>query len=95
MEPLDEVTAALTIRDYCCSACWGHLVKRPTENRLYIVECHSCGTDTPGYVTKAYADRRRAESFNEAYEVKKLLKGLGILPTTKRSEQDILADLGF
>lgn len=85
------------VRDYCCSNCWGHLVEfiEPGGGGLSRVECAKCGVDTPGFVKKNYASRRRDDSYAEKAEVEALLHQIGIINKDKRSAQDIFKELGF
>lgn len=95
-EPLDDTLADKTVRDYVCSRCWGHLLKFPEPERRWIVKCHACGDETPGYVTKSYAEARRTESLSEAQEVNHLLSGLGVIQKPKsQPTEKTLAELGF
>jgi hypothetical protein len=93
MTPSDQIT----IRDYCCATCWGHLTVRRTADGETRIECGKYGAEHQGFVTKAYAERRRAESAAEAAEVKELLRGLGVIdnPNAGKTADDILRDLGF
>jgi hypothetical protein len=59
------------------------------------VECHQCGPETPGFVKKNYANRRRNDSFSEKAEVEALLHQIGIINQDKRSAADIFKELGF
>lgn len=93
LEPLDDVQADLTIRDYVCSACWSHLVKYPAPERLWFCKCSQCDDDTPGYVTKFYAESRRGNSMADKADALINLKDL--FPRPQRTEQEVLSDLGF
>ena len=68
-------------RHYVCAQCWGtliyELVRGKTPKR-YKVFCQQCGEDR-GFVTRDYADRRRAESGAEKIEAARNLgAALGI-----------------
>lgn len=93
---MGTVDAQETVRDYVCSACWGHLLMMDAgEHDSWIVECHNC-EDTPGFVTKRYAEERRSSSLGELREVRRMLRKIGALPAEeRRSEQSILKDLGY
>ena len=97
LELLDDRLAALTVRDYVCSNCWGHLMKWPAEDRMWVVNCHRCGEETKGYVTHYYAEGRRSESIGEERETSEMLQVLGIIPEDHegKSVQELLAELGF
>ena len=95
-ELLDDGMASLTLRDYVCSNCWGHLVAIPAEGRKWRVECAKCGNETKGYVTKFYAQRRQSESIGDKLDVQINLRG--ILPPTEIEEEtveELLKGLGF
>ena len=97
LELLDDRMAELTIRDYVCSNCWGHLQKWPEEDRMWLVICHRCGEETKGYVTRYYAEGRRSESFAEKCETRLLLESMGIIHNelSGMTEEELLAELGF
>ena len=97
LELLDDRLAELTVRDYVCSNCWGHLMKWPEEGRLWSVLCHRCGEETKGYVTRYYAESRRSESFAEKSETRLLLQSMGIITNelSGMTEEELLAELGF
>jgi hypothetical protein len=91
---MDDILAQRTVRDYCCAHCWGHLERNPVEGGWQVF-CPNCGPDQ-GYVTRAYAEARRAESQAEKLEVTQLLTSLGVIPAPpKRSEAEIMQELGF
>ena len=97
-ETMDDRLAALTVRDYVCSNCWGHLLKFPTPDGMWRVECARCEGDTRGYVTKFYASKRLAESRADKLDVRENLRGLGILPPTPaeiETPEEMLKSLGF
>jgi hypothetical protein len=96
MELLDDVLAELTIRDYVCSNCWGHLIKFPVE-RKWLVICHRCMNETKGYVTKYYAEHRRSDSIGEKGDVNRMLQEMELIPEQHLDEtiEELLADMGF
>lgn len=81
-------------RDYCCAGCYGHLNLYHADNRMTRVTCDNCG-DGRGFVTKHFADQRRSDSMSEAIDVKAMLQSAGVVTYTKRTAEEILADLGF
>ena len=97
IEPMDLILAGVTVRDYVCSNCWGHLYQLPLKgSRLWLVLCNSCQDQTRGYVTRYYAESRRSESHFELYETRKMLEDVGVLdPPERKSERQILKELGF
>jgi hypothetical protein len=65
------------------------------EGDGWRIECHRCGAGQ-GFVTKAYAERRRSDSIGEKWEVEDMLEKTGVLPEQpRRSPEEILKDLGY
>ena len=95
LDPLDDQLADTTVRDYVCSNCWGHLLKYPRPGHTWLVKCHRCGNLTKGYVTKAYAGRRKSESVGDLMDVKINLESVlpGIKP--RKSPDETMKDLGY
>ena len=91
----DEHLAQHTINNYVCSACWGHLISFHEPERMTRVECHRCGTETPGFVTKYYSERRQAESTADKMDVLHNLRGIIPNPNEGKSTDDLLEELGF
>jgi len=92
---MSRALAAVTIRDCVCAGCWGHLIEFAEQGQSRV-ECAAYGAEHTGFVSKAYADTRRAESAAEAYEVKQLLQELRVIERPQpKSEQQILSELGF
>lgn len=77
---------------YLCADCWGHLV---VENAAdgYLVHCTTDGCPCRGYVTKKFVERSEVQGRIELVEAKTALRQAGVLP--KRSEKEILSELGF
>jgi DNA-directed RNA polymerase subunit RPC12/RpoP len=80
--------------DYVCSRCWGHLVTR-FVNGGAVVTCAVCGENTPGFVTKQYAERRKQESAAEKAEAQHVLKDIIPSSSSGKSKDDLLKELGF
>jgi hypothetical protein len=97
MELLNDHWKEITLRDYVCSNCWGHLLAYPMDERLWLVVCHRCGDETKGYVTKYFADGRREESHGERHEAKQMLESMGIIQRehSGKSEDELIKELGF
>ena len=97
LELLDDRLAELTVRDYVCSNCWGHLQKWPDDDRMWLVLCHRCHEETKGYVTRYFAESRRSESVREKSEARILLLALGLIADdlSGKTEEELLAELGF
>jgi hypothetical protein len=59
---------------YVCAVCWSPLqsIYHPDGEYAgqYTLECDFCGMDTPGFVTRKYAERRTIENFDEYEEAK-------------------------
>lgn len=88
--------AGRTVRDYVCSACWGHLIQKHSKEGN-IVECFSCVEDTKGFVTKTYANNRLSDSVGERLDVRKTLLDLGVIenPHAGKTTQELLTEMGF
>lgn len=99
MEPMNAELAEKTVKDFCCSNCWGDLELVPDlrGNGLYFATCKKCQEDTKGYVTKYFANRRRIESEFEARDAIRVLQKLDILPNPNKgkSRNELLKELGF
>jgi len=78
---LDITDCDRLTRDYVCAQCWGSLiyeVVRGKTPKRYKVYCQNCGEDR-GFVTRSYAERRKAESNAEKAEAERNLgAALGI-----------------
>ena len=100
---MDGILAEATVSRYCCSNCWGHLLRFHTkveeDGKTHIEEyvlCHSCLDETRGYVTKSYAERKRQESEVQYTEARhNLAETLGIPTSSGKSPEELLRDLGF
>ena len=88
--------AERTVKRYVCSACWGHLTQKHADNGN-LIECHSCKEETPGFVTKAFAERRREESIGEKMDTTKMLREVGGIenPHAGKSTKQLLSEMGF
>lgn len=86
-----------TEKRYVCARCWGRLVaKKAQDFRQADVVCanREAGLcDGRGFVTQAYAERRRRESIAEYFEV--LRNYPDLLPKRVVTERQVLAELGF
>jgi DNA-directed RNA polymerase subunit RPC12/RpoP len=83
-KPYDELTsieAQHTERNYVCAQCWGQLITQPSKGKgfkAFKVICPGCGEDR-GFVTREYAERRKAEDRADANEARRNLgEALGI-----------------
>jgi predicted amidophosphoribosyltransferase len=97
MEALDRELARKTVKNYCCSNCWGELEILPDlrENGMYFVTCRRCGEQTKGYVSQYYANTRRSESGFEKMDVTRMLRKCGILKAEVKTVGANLRELGF
>ena len=97
IEPLSDHLIDLTLRDYVCSNCWGHLILNSAEGNKWLVLCHRCGEETKGYVTRYFAESRRSESHGEKSETRILLQSMGIIPNelSGKTVEELLAEMGF
>lgn len=92
---LNPILGQVTLDHYVCSACWGHLIGRHGPGRSLIVECHRCGAETPGYVTKYYAETRRSESGIELLDARRNLRTIIPSEHSGKSSSTLVAELGF
>jgi hypothetical protein len=95
VEPMDLHWALLTIRDYVCSNCWRDLIQLPANNQKWLVQCRSCQEQTKGFVTKYFAESRRAESRVELMEARTMLQEMGIMPKSGKTEAELLREMGY
>lgn len=79
-----------TLKTCVCAQCWGKLMNRQVDRDNMQVYCPKCG-DGHGFVTFAYADRRRSESGGQLQDVKRNLHLLG----TTKTEEELIKELGF
>lgn len=81
---------------HVCADCWGPLVEYyDPKLRMSRVRCVTEGCPCNGYVTNQYVERRKGESMAEAKEAREVLKEAAPWMRTKKTEQDLLAELGF
>jgi hypothetical protein len=71
----DFAAAENTAKRYVCSTCFGSLAIRGVDGQVGV-SCRNPDCDGGGFVTRAYADRRRAESQADLAEARRNLKGL-------------------
>lgn len=95
VEPIPRHLLDDTLRDYVCSICWGPLdFHYDTPERKWYALCRRHKEETPGYTSRNYAERRRAESAREAIEAAYNLREiLGLAEPI--SQERALKDLGF
>ena len=97
LELLNDQLMEITLRDYVCSNCWGHLLAYPQGERMWMVICHRCEDETKGYVTRYFAESRRSESIGERSETRSLLQEMGIIQfdESDKSLDQLVRELGF
>jgi hypothetical protein len=91
-EVMEPNLAFTTIRDYVCSECWQQLISISAEgHNLNVV----CGTNPEhaGFVRRSGIERKANESHGELVEATMNLRG--IIPMPKKSEKELLNELGF
>ena len=86
-----------TIRDYVCSVCWGHLIRRRHDALHDVVECGVYGNLHAGYVTKHWVERQRQADQANTLEAKDMLKSIGIIRNEHagKTEEQLLEELGI
>jgi hypothetical protein len=91
---MSDALSQITVRDYVCAGCWGHLSRFHYPDGVRVV-CQACG-DGRGFASKAYVNWRRQQDRFDASEVTAMLQSIGVLQkAAPRSGAEILADLGF
>lgn len=70
-DEFDYAQSNIIVKHYVCAQCWGPLMQdfnpgKPKERR-YKVTCPDCGEDR-GFVTREFAEQRKAESGAKARE---------------------------
>lgn len=91
---LNDQEAQITVRDMVCSICWGNLAIHHAPDRMNSVLCRTCGENTRGYVSKSWAEHRRAEGQAELLEVKRAYPELAGEKETLAADE-IDKQLGF
>jgi DNA-directed RNA polymerase subunit RPC12/RpoP len=82
------------VRDYRCAICWGQLSESKIPyTQTATVTCLICG-GSRGLVAKEYVEYRAEQARHERLEA---LANIGhiVNPGPRRSEKEILADLGY
>ena len=95
MAKMPAQMAQHTVVNYRCSMCWGSLIKSyaldpegsveksPSGESLMVVKCRGCNEDL-GFVSKHFIEKERLRDFGDAYEVKKDLRIMGLVPKEKQ-----------
>ena len=91
---MPDQMAQHTVENYSCSRCWGSLFKRyvtnedgqiaesPNGEPLSIVKCRRCERDF-GFVTNHFIENERIRDFGDAFEVKRMMVKMGLIPREK------------
>ena len=94
MSIMPELLARHTVENYRCSRCWGFLVmtwvvledgqlaKTEGGETLAEVKCRSVDEDL-GFVSQYFVDKERIKDFDHAFEIKRDLVQMGIIPKEK------------
>jgi len=86
--------AQKTVKDCVCAACYGPVVMQFAPWQKYQVTCPKCGEDR-GFVTRDWAEKRKAESHAELVEAKSNLAEAMGLNEPKKSTEKIKQELGY
>jgi len=94
---VDKHQSEAFIRDYVCSVCWGHLVRKRQSLEFDVIECGAHGLLHSGFVTKFWVEKQRQNDQSDSVEAKDMLKTIGIIqsPHKDKSEKQLLEELGF
>lgn len=93
---MTEGMAMRAIQNYSCSNCWGSLIRIPDKaSDGWIVRCRRCQEDTRGLVSNYYIEKRRQQDHFARMEVSKMLADIGVIDLEKKTEAQIMAELGF
>ena len=95
LEPMSDELANKTVSNYVCSNCWGDLVKYHAPNRMSRVKCVNCGDDTPGFVTRWYAEKRRSESMADKLDIQINLRDIFPSEYAGKSPDELVKELGY
>lgn len=84
------------IRQRVCARCYGDLVKRPAEDRMWEAICPMCGTAWGGTtISRWYAERLGQTALQEKVEVAYTMPDLFPSPHRDKSAEQIIQELGF
>lgn len=96
MRRLPDELIAYTLKDYCCSKCWGMLDLFYRDGQD-VIECAKYGSEHAGFVRQGYANRRRDDSAADLMDVNELMQQLGLIddPHKGKTAQQLLEEMGF
>lgn len=96
-ETIGKGLSELTVRDYVCAVCWGHLTRKYQSADLDIVECAIHGIEHSGFVTKFWVEKQRQIDQENSVDAKHMLRTIGVIrsPHKGKSEKQLLEELGF
>src|SRR5512146_3118836 len=89
--------ARQTVAECVCSACYGQLVTRYLwREQISEVTCVNENCETPGFVTRSWVARAKAENAAEAIDARQVLQqAVPWMAPKKQSEAELLKGLGF
>lgn len=92
---LDDNLAEITLRDYVCAACWGHLVRKPAPERMWFIECAK-DPEHNGFVTKFWVEKQRQADAGNLMDARYLLQKIGVVPNPHagKTAAQLLKELG-
>jgi DNA-directed RNA polymerase subunit RPC12/RpoP len=83
-----------TAKRYVCARCWHDLIVTHHDGQDWIECSNASRCDGQGYVTRRYAEKRLEQGYEELIDARYNV-GQIINPQPKRSEEEIMKDLGF
>jgi len=94
---MEYTMAELTIRDYLCSVCWGHLTSRRVSHDLEHVYCAQYPEEHSGFVTKHWVERQRQADAANYVDARDLLHSIGLIENQHKdkSAEQLLEELGY
>lgn len=94
---MDQVIALVTVKNYKCAGCWGHLTTFHIPGSQDVeVRCLKCGPGR-GFVTRWWVSRQRALDVGNAMDVRPMLISAGVIdnPHAGKSADQLIKELGF
>lgn len=87
---IDVRTADTIVRDYVCATCWHglHQVAHDWRDHTCEVACMKEDCDGKGFVTKHYADTKRAESRFEIQDFLRISGDIVGIPRKKLNKEE-------
>lgn len=92
---LEPDQATKTKRDCVCSDCYGELIVRyDAKTRKSRVTCGTAECPGNGFVTRSWVERAKAENRAQSAEARQVLSKALPWIAPRKSEQQLLAELG-